>query len=146
MPDSIYTNGGTLGPTAPWYGGIYGSGTLTLPNYYSLLASANSHGIHTINYGYARYGTGPDPVAAAAHLAADWVRYDNGRTKYWEIGNEELWQLGGGLADRLAQNQDHQPQFITGALYGQHFNVFADSMRAAAQQTGATIYIGATLY
>ena len=46
----------------------------------------------------------------------------------------------------MAQNQDNQPQFITGALYGQHWNVFADSMRAAAQQTGATIYIGAILY
>src|SRR5580692_11631622 len=28
VPDSIYTNGGTLGPTGPWYGGVYGSGTL----------------------------------------------------------------------------------------------------------------------
>ena len=73
VPDSIYTNGGTLAPTGPWYGGVYGSGTLTLPNYYSLLTSVKSQGIQTINYAYARYGTGPDPVAAAAHLAADWV-------------------------------------------------------------------------
>jgi hypothetical protein len=51
------------------------------------------------------------------------------------------------LGDQCRRNnQDNQPQFITGALYGQHWNVFADSMRAAAQQTGATIYIGAILY
>jgi hypothetical protein len=146
VPDSIYTNGGTLGPTGPWYGGVYGSGTLTLPNYYSLLTSVKSQGVQTINYAYARYGTGPDPVAAAAHLAADWVRYDNGRTKYWEIGNEEYGNWEAGWEINVARNQDNQPQFITGALYGQHWNVFADSMRAAALQTGATIYIGAILY
>jgi hypothetical protein len=36
-------------------------------------------------------------------------------------------------------------RLFTGALYAQHINVFADSMRAAAQETGATIYIGAFL-
>ncbi|MDV3197476.1 MAG: hypothetical protein Q8884_02725 [Sweet potato little leaf phytoplasma] len=35
-----------------------------------------------MNYAYARYSTAADPVAAAAHLAAEWVRHDNGRTKY----------------------------------------------------------------
>ncbi|MEI9958910.1 MAG: hypothetical protein WDM90_21940 [Ferruginibacter sp.] len=35
---------------------------------------------------------------------------------------------------------------ITGALYGTHFKVFCDSMRAAATQIGKTIYIGALLY
>jgi hypothetical protein len=146
VPDSIYTNGGTLGPTGPWYGGNTQSWTLSLSNYYSMLASVKAQAIITINYAYARYGTGPDPVAAAAHLAADWVRYDNGRTKYWEIGNEEYGNWEAGWEINVAQNQDNQPQFITGALYGQHWNVFADSMRAAAQQTGATIYIGAILY
>jgi hypothetical protein len=146
VPDSIYTNGGTLGPTGPWYGGNTQSWTLSLSNYYSMLASVKAQAIVTINYAYARYGTGPDPVAAAAHLAADWVRYDNGRTKYWEIGNEEYGNWEAGWEINAALNQDNQPQFITGALYGQHWNVFADSMRAAAQQTGATIYIGAILY
>lgn len=146
VPDSIYTNGGTLGPTGPWYGGNTQSWTLSLSNYYSMLASVKAQAIVTINYAYARYGTGPDPVAAAAHLAADWVRYDNGRTKYWEIGNEDYGDWEAGWEINVALNQDNQPQFITGALYGQHWNVFADSMRAAALQTGATIYVGAILY
>ena len=81
-------------------GYIYGKSNLNwqcnLDNYYSMLLQTNNKGIITINYGYARYGTGTDPVAAAAHLAADWVRYDNGRTKLWEIGNENFgsWEWG----------------------------------------------------
>ena len=39
-------------------------------------------------------------------------------------------------------NKDGQPQIITGELYGKHFKVFADSMRKAAAEIGATIYIG----
>ena len=127
-PDSVYTSG-TLGPIGSWYGGNTQSWTFSLAN-----------------YGYARYGTGPNPVAAAAHLAADWVRYDNGRTKFWEIGNETYGNWEAGYQIDTNKNKDHQPMIVTGALYGQHVNVFADSMRAAAQQTGATIYIGATLY
>ena len=146
VPDSIYTNGGTLGLTGPWYGGNTQSWTLSLSNYYSMLASVKAQGILTMNYAYARYGTGPNPVAAAAHLAADWVRYDNGRTKYWEIGNEDYGNWEAGWEIDVTKNQDNQPQFVTGALYGQHWNVFADSMRAAATQIGATIYIGAILY
>jgi len=146
VPDSIFTNDGTLGPTGPWYGGNTASWTLQLSNYYSMMGSTRSQGIITINYAYARYGTGPNPVSAAAHLAADWVRYDNGRTKYWEIGNEDYGDWEAGWEIDLTKNQDNQPQFVTGALYGQHWNVFADSMRAAAQETGATIYIGAVLY
>lgn len=145
VPDSIYT-GGQLGPTGPWYGGNTGTWTLSLDNYYSLLAQTGSQAIFTVNYGYARYGTGSDPVAEAAHLAADWVRYDNGRTKYWEIGNEVYGNWEAGWQIDTATNQDGQPEFVTGALYGQHWNVYADSMRAAAQQIGATIYIGAVLY
>jgi hypothetical protein len=85
-------------------------------------------------------------VSAAAHLAADWVRYDNGRTKYWEVGNECYGNWEAGYQIDVSRNQDQQPALITGSLYGQHWNVFADSMRAAAQQIGATIYIGAVLY
>jgi hypothetical protein len=149
VPDSIYTNGGTLGPTGPWYGGKYGTGTpgtILLPNYYGMLTSTKAQGLITINYAYARYGTGPNPVAAAAHLAADWVRDDNGQTRYWEIGNEDYGNWEAGWEIDVTKNHDAQPQYITGALYGQHWNVFADSMRAAAQQIGATIYIGAILY
>jgi hypothetical protein len=106
----------------------------------------NSTAIFTVNYGYARYGTGPNPVAAAAHLAADWVRHDNGKTKFWEIGNEIYGSWEAGFEIDVTKNKDGQPSTVTGALYGKHFNVFADSMRAAAQSIGATIYIGAIVY
>jgi hypothetical protein len=145
-PDSILSSTGVSGAINAWYGGNTQSWTFSLDNYYSLLGSTNSTGIITINYGYARYGTGPNPVAAAAHLAADWVRYDNGRTKFWEIGNETYGNWEAGYLIDQSKNQDGQPAIVTGALYAQHVNVFADSMRAAAAQTGATIYIGATLY
>jgi hypothetical protein len=144
-PDSVYTSG-SLAPIGSWYGGDAQSWTLSLANYYQLLSQTSSTGIFTVNYGYARYGTGPTPVNAAAHLAADWVRYDNGRTKYWEIGNECYGNWEAGYQINTANNQDGQPAIVTGALYGQHFGVFADSMKAAAQQIGATIYIGAVLY
>jgi hypothetical protein len=145
-PANLLTATGTTTPLAPWYGTNIGTWTLSLDNYYTLLSQTGSTGILTMNYGYARYGTGPNPVAAAAHLAADWVRYDNGRTKYWEIGNENFGNWEAGYQINTSTNQDGQPALITGALYGAHFQVFADSMRAAAQQVGATIYIGAVLY
>jgi hypothetical protein len=145
-PANLLSSTGAASAAGYWFGGNTGSWTLDLSNYYSLLSQTNSTGIITVNYGYARYGTSANPVAAAAHLAADWVRYDNGRTKFWEIGNETYGNWEAGYMIDVTQNKDGQPAIITGALYGQHFNVFADSMRAAAQQTGATIYIGATLY
>ena len=110
-----------------------------------MLQQTGNTGIITINYSYARYGTGPNPVQTAAHLAADWVRYDNGRTKFWEIGNEDAGPWQAGYKINVSNNQDGQPEIITGALYGQHFKVFADSMRQAATETGATIHIGAQL-
>ncbi len=145
-PDSILNSNGTGAPAGYWYGGNTGSWTLALSNYYTMLAQTNAKGIITVNYGYARYGTSANPVAAAAHLAADWVRYDNGRTKFWEIGNETYGNWEAGYQIDPSKNQDGQPAIITGALYGKHVNVFVDSMRAAALQIGATIYIGATLY
>ncbi|MGH2642940.1 MAG: alpha-L-arabinofuranosidase [Chitinophagaceae bacterium] len=143
-PDSIYISGSKTA-SGYWYGENTQSWTLTLDNYYALLLQTNSTGILTVNYGYARYGTGPHPVQAAAHLAADWVRYDKGRTKYWEIGNEDYGNWEAGYEIDTAQNHDGQPAIITGDLYGSQFKVFADSMRAAANEVGATIYIGAVL-
>ena len=145
-PANLLNASGTASAAGYWYGGNTASYTLALSNYYSVLAQTNSTGIITVNYGYARYGTGPNPVSAAAHLAADWVRYDNGRSKFWEIGNETYGNWEAGYLIDVTKNQDGQPALVTGALYGQHFKVFADSMRAAAKETGATIYIGATLY
>lgn len=115
----------------------------TTANYYKLRQQTGSQGLITVNYGYARYGLSDDPVAKAAHHAAEWVRYDNGRTKFWEIGNENAgpWEVGWKINTKT--NKDGQPEIITGQLYGQHFRVFADSMRAAAAEVGAEIYIGA---
>ncbi len=131
-------------------GYIYGKSDLNwqcnLDNYYSMLQQTNNKGIITINYGYARYGTSNDPVASAAHLAADWVRYDNGKTKLWEIGNENFGSWEWGYRIDPALNKDAQPEYVTGALYAQHFKVFADSMRKAATEVGSTIYIGAVVF
>ncbi|SDH16922.1 alpha-L-arabinofuranosidase [Chitinophaga filiformis] len=128
-----------------WYGGNTVGWTLSVENYYNMLQTTGNEGIITVNYGYARYGTSADPVAAAAHLAADWVRYDNGRTKYWEIGNESngTWQTGYRID--VSQNKDGQPEYVSGELYGRHYKVFADSMRKAAAEKGKTIYIGAQM-
>lgn len=145
-PANLLDASGKASAANYWYGGNTGSWTLSLANYYTMLSQTGSTGIITVNYGYARYGTSANPVATAAHLAADWVRYDNGRTKFWEIGNESYGNWEAGYQIDVTQNKDGQPAIITGALYGQHVKVFADSMRAAAQQVGATIYIGATLY
>lgn len=128
-----------------WYGKNNDGWTFSVNNYYQLLQQTNSKGLITINYGYARYGTGTDPVAAAAHLAADWVRYDNGRTMYWEVGNENFGDWEAGYRIATASNKDGQPEFISGQLYGQHFKVFADSMRKAAAAIGKQIYIGAVM-
>lgn len=144
-PAKLLNSSGAASAAGYWYGGNTASWTFALNNYYSLLSQTGSKGIITVNYGYARYGTGANPVAAAAHLAADWVRYDNGRTKFWEIGNENYGNWEAGYQIDVSQNKDGQPAIITGDLYGRHVKIFADSMRAAAQQIGATIYIGATL-
>ncbi len=118
----------------------------SLENYYSVLKSTNSKGVITVNYGYARYGTSKNPVATAAHLAAEWVRYDKGRTPYWEIGNENFGNWEWGYRIDKTKNQDGQPEYLTGQLYAQHFKVFADSMHKAAAEVGATIHIGAVLF
>lgn len=144
-PDSLLNAAGVAQKAGYWYGRNKDSWTLSLDNYYAMLQQTGNTGMITINYGYARYGMGADPVADAAHLAAEWVRYDKGRTRYWEIGNESNgeWQAGHRIDTR--NNSDGQPAIVTGALYGAHFKVFADSMRQAARETGHTIFIGAQL-
>jgi hypothetical protein len=128
-----------------WYGKNTDSWTLSLDNYYQMLQMTDNTGMITVNYDYARYSTAPDPVASAAHLAADWVRYDNGRTKFWEVGNESngTWQPA--FQINQSTNMDGQPLVMSGELYGKHFKVFADSMRKAANEIGKQIYIGAQL-
>lgn len=144
-PANLVQANGTTTPAGYWYGTNTQSWTCTVDNYYNMLQQTNNKGMITVNYGYARYGTGTNPVARAAHLAADWVRYDNGRTKYWEVGNENYGDWEAGYRINIANNHDGQPEYASGLLYGQHFKVFADSMRKAAQETGKTIYIGAVM-
>ncbi len=141
IPDSVYD--GTTGKKTKFYAisGVNDWST-TVDNYYKLRKKVGTQGLITINYAYARYGLSNNPVQQAAHLAADWVRYDNGRTKFWEIGNENGGPWEAGWMIDTATNKDGQPQIITGQLYGRHFCVFADSMRAAAAEVGAKIYIG----
>ena len=144
-PDNLLNADGVSSPAGYWSGMNNDSWTCPVDKYYQMLQNTGNEGMITVNYGYARYGTSSNPVAAAAHLAADWVRYDNGRTKYWEIGNENHGTWEAGYRIDVSQNKDGQPQIVTGTLYGQHFKIFADSMRKAASEIGATIYIGALL-
>jgi len=130
----------------PRYGVNDNNWEMSTDDYYDLLANTNSTGIPCVNYSYARYGTGPDPVAKAAHLAAEWVRYDNGRSKFWEIGNENFGSWEAGYEIDVSTNQDGQPRFISGQLYGQHCCVFIDSMRSAAAEIGVDIKIGVVAY
>ena len=149
LPDSIY-DGTTYNSTTKtakknkfWGQTGKGGWQTTTDQYYRLRKNSDvDEGLITVNYSYARYGLSDDPVAQAAHLAADWVRYDDGRTKFWEIGNENggPWEYGWMIDTTL--NKDGQPQIITGELYGKHFKVFADSMRKAADEIGSEIYIG----
>jgi hypothetical protein len=125
----------------PWEAGW----SMDIDSFYSIIKQADVTGLLTVNYGYARYGTSADPVAQAAHMAADWVRYDHGRTKFWEIGNEVFGSWEAGYRIDTSLNKDGQPEYINGTLYGQHCLVFIDSMKAAATETGAEIFIGAVI-
>jgi hypothetical protein len=144
-PANLVDASGKSAASGYWTGQNQDDWTISVDKYYQLLQQTGSQGIITVNYGYARYGTSNNPVAAAAHMAADWVRYDNGRTKYWEVGNECYGDWEAGYRIDQSTNKDGQPLLNTGYLYGQHFKVFADSMRKAAQEIGKTIYIGAVV-
>jgi hypothetical protein len=137
-PAQLLDDNGNASSVYYWYGTNSTTGTMTVDDYYSLLQQSKSTGIITVNYGYARYGTGPTPVQTAAHLAADWVRYDKGRTTYWEVGNEIYGNWEAGYYINTANNHDGQPQIQDGTTYGNHFKIFADSMRAAATEVGNT--------
>lgn len=146
IPDGTTYNYTTHAYTKnPFYAQLGPSQALTPAGYYDLRNKTGAQGLITVNYAYARYGTSAHPAQQAAHLAADWVRYDAGRTKFWEIGNEVSgpWEYGWLIDTTL--NKDGQPAIISGTLYGQHFKVFRDSMRAAAAEMGSTIYVGAII-
>ncbi len=141
VPDSIWDNNSSSWvKDFAWYG--RNSWSFQIDGYYNMLKETNSMGIITVNFGYARYGKTDHPIEQAAHYAADWVRYDNGRTKYWEIGNENAGNWEAGYRINTATNKDGQPEYMSGAQYGKIARVYIDSMRAAAKEIGATIYIG----
>lgn len=145
-PSSLIKADGTVEPSNFWFGLNDADWTISLANYYELLQSTNSKGIITINYGYARYGTGANPVQDAAKLAAGWVKHDNGRTQYWEIGNEVYADWEASYRINTANNKDGQPELLNGGLYAQHFKIIAQAMRTAAASVGNTnIKIGAVM-
>jgi hypothetical protein len=146
VPAQLIKADGSADPgTGYWSGMVTDNWSITLNNYYSLLQKTNNTGIITVNYGYARYGLSDHPVETAAHYAAQWVRNDKGRTKLWEVGNENYGNWEAGYRIDVSKNKDGQPEILTGALYGTHFKVFADSMRKAASDIGAAIKIGIVL-
>lgn len=138
---------GSTDAFSPWYGKrqSWANWSMDIDSFYHILDQVKATGMITVNYGYARYGTSSNPVAAAAHLAADWVRCDKGRSKFWEIGNEVFgnWEAGYRIDKTL--NKDNQPEYINGTLYGQHCLVFIDSMKKAATEIGVDIKIGAVV-
>jgi len=145
-PAQLLDNNGTASVAYYWLGNSSSSTTMTVDDYYSTLQQTKSTGLITVNYGYARYGTSANPVATAAHYAANWVRYDKGRTTYWEVGNEIYGEWEAGYRIDQTQNKDGQPQIQDGTTYGNHFKIFADSMRAAAAEVGNTgIKIGVVI-
>lgn len=145
-PSKLVKADGTTEDSGFWFGKNDADWTISLDNYYQLLQQTNSKGIITINYGYARYGTGANPVEDAAKLAADWVTYDNGRTQYWEIGNEVFADWEASYRINTANNKDGQPELLNGQLYAQHFKIIAEAMRKAATAVGnSNIKIGAIM-
>ena len=145
VPDTLLYQHGDKKPGSYWYGKNKDTLTMSVDNYYEMLKQTGSTGIICVNAGYARYGTGPTPVQTAAHLAAEWVRFDKGRTKFWEIGNENYGPWQAGFIIDTTKNKDGQPKYISGELYGRQFKVFADSMRAAAKEIKSEIYLGAVI-
>ena len=145
VPDSLWGGVEKSYLEEYWFGRNDSAKTLSVNNYYKMLNMVGATGIITVNYAYARYGLSEDPVATAAHLAAEWVRYDNGRTRFWEIGNENYGPWQAGYKIDTSKNMDGQPELISGELYGKHFKVFADSMRKAANEVGNDIKLGAVV-
>ena len=115
-------------------------GAWRLPNdgYLQMLDTLSCQGIVCVNAAYAFYGADSDPIATAAHYAAEYVRYMNGtkkaNIKYWEVGNENYGQWQAGYMVNGVQT--------TGTQYGQVFNTFVDSMKSA----DPNIFVGAVIH
>ena len=111
IPDG--TNNGRSIPLSPQFGPNY---PLTFDRYLDMRDQLDAQGLITVNYSYARYGLSEKPAEQAAHLAANWVRRDGGRTRFWEVENENAgpWQAGWQIDTTL--NQDSQPEIINGEI------------------------------
>ncbi len=141
VPDSLVDGDtGEKYELSPWHG--RSSWSLDIDGFYEFIEQTDATPIISVNYSYARYGKTENPVQQAAHYAAEWVRYDNGRTTFWEIGNENYGTWQAGYLIDTTSNEDGQPRRINGELYARHAEVFIDSMRAAAEEVGTEIYIG----
>lgn len=146
VPDTILYGDSRLPRKSRFsFGKDNGPRCFSLENYYKLLQQTNSIGTICVNAGYARYGMSDNPIATAAHYAADWVRYDNGRTQFWEVGNEDFGEWQAGYKIDVTKNKDGQPVITNGELYGKIFKAFSDSMKQAAKEINTLIYIGAVL-
>ena len=129
LQDDVVTVDGLIDPDAFNMG---------IDELFQICDSTGAEPVLVVNFSFARYGPGDDRVANAAGYAADWVRHVNqtlGRNvRYWEIGNENYgpWQAG-----YMVEGEQ-----ITGTMYGEMFQVFADSMKSAdpSIQLGAVIY------
>ncbi len=111
-------------------------------NFLKFRENAEGEPTVVVNYFYARYGTTPEGtrearVRQAAQYAASMVHFfnieNNGKFKYWEVGNECYgpWETG----------YDVNGSIVTGKEYGEDFRIFVEEMKAV----DPTIKIGAVL-
>jgi hypothetical protein len=116
----------------------FASWTMSLDEMLQLCDSVGAQPQIIVNAALAQLIDEEQPVAKAAHYAAEWVRYVNGTlekgVRYWEVDNEDYgeWMI----------NWEVDGDPFTGAEYGTVFNEFADSMK----QADPSIRIGAVLY
>jgi hypothetical protein len=113
-PANLLDANGVSSPVTYWFGKNSASWTMSVDNFIACFNKPEMR-VSSPSIMDTRYGTGSNPVAQAAHLAADWVRFDNGRTRYWEIGNECNGTWEAGYRINTATNQDGQPEIVTGA-------------------------------
>src|SRR6202012_1919314 len=117
VPGTLLLGTGGSGPATYWFGQNTQSWTLDIDNYYNLLQQTKSVGLQTVNFAYSRYGLSAASAVAAPHLAAHCVRYDKGRKKFGEIGNEDYGNWEAGFVVDTSLSHYVQPTAITGMRY-----------------------------
>jgi hypothetical protein len=135
--------GGSYADLYQWQTGTAAAGqsAYIAPNtdfdsFMSLVQSAGTNPLITVNYGSNPSGTG----GADPDYAATWVDYANNvkhyGVKYWEIGNEVYGNGEYNSQWELDLHSDHSP-----GAYGSNVNAFVTAMKAA----DPTIKVGAVL-